>query len=250
MPAEYILESISQPEPRCTAIVLAAGSGSRMKSAVRKQFLSLQGYPLVWYSLKCFQESPLIDDIILVTGAESLDYCQKEIIDKYGFTKVRKVTPGGAERYDSVYAGLLECRQTEMVLIHDSARPFVTEEMIRDGLAGAALTGAAVIGVPSKDTVKMTDQDGFVNMTPPRSSVWIIHTPQIFRASLIRDAHEKLRMQGMEGITDDAMVVEKAFGTKVRLVMGSYRNIKVTTPEDLVLAESLMGAGSDLNIVQ
>ena len=119
---------------RNTAIVLAAGQGKRMHSKVQKQFLEIQGYPVLYYSLRCFQESPLIQDIILVTGEESISYCKEEIVQKYGFTKVSAVIPGGKERYDSVYAGLCECRDCEYVLIHDGARPFVTEEILKRGL--------------------------------------------------------------------------------------------------------------------
>lgn len=131
---------------RNTAIVLAAGQGKRMHSKVQKQFLEIQGYPVLYYSLRCFQESPLIQDIILVTGEESISYCKEEIVQKYGFTKVSAVIPGGKERYDSVYAGLCECRDCEYVLIHDGARPFVTEEILKRGLQKVKETGACVIG--------------------------------------------------------------------------------------------------------
>lgn len=145
---------------RNTAIVLAAGQGKRMHSKVQKQFLEIQGYPVLYYSLRCFQESPLIQDIILVTGEESISYCKEEIVQKYGFTKVSAVIPGGKERYDSVYAGLCECRDCEYVLIHDGARPFVTEEILKRGLQKVKETGACVIGMPSKDTVKLSDEEG------------------------------------------------------------------------------------------
>ena len=153
---------------RNTAIVLAAGQGKRMHSKVQKQFLEIQGYPVLYYSLRCFQESPLIQDIILVTGEESISYCKEEIVQKYGFTKVSAVIPGGKERYDSVYAGLCECRDCEYVLIHDGARPFVTEEILKRGLQKVKETGACVIGMPSKDTVKLSDEEGYVKETPNR----------------------------------------------------------------------------------
>ena len=170
---------------RNTAIVLAAGQGKRMHSKVQKQFLEIQGYPVLYYSLRCFQESPLIQDIILVTGEESISYCKEEIVQKYGFTKVSAVIPGGKERYDSVYAGLCECRDCEYVLIHDGARPFVTEEILKRGLQKVKETGACVIGMPSKDTVKLSDEEGYVKETPNRKCVWTIQTPQIFSYSLI-----------------------------------------------------------------
>ena len=221
---------------RNTAIVLAAGQGKRMHSKVQKQFLEIQGYPVLYYSLRCFQESPLIQDIILVTGEESISYCKEEIVQKYGFTKVSAVIPGGKERYDSVYAGLCECRDCEYVLIHDGARPFVTEEILKRGLQKVKETGACVIGMPSKDTVKLSDEEGYVKETPNRKCVWTIQTPQIFLYSLIREAHDSIRQKDMSKITDDAMVVEKILGKKVKLVRGSYENIKITTPEDLDIA--------------
>ncbi len=224
-------------ERKNTAIVLAAGQGKRMNSKVQKQFLELEGKPLVYYSLKCFQDSGLIHEIILVTGAESVSFCKEEIVEKYGLTKVTKVIPGGKERYDSVYQGLLACWDTEYVLIHDGARPFITEEIIQRGIQGVKKTGACVIGMPSKDTVKIADAQGYVAETPERSSVWTIQTPQIFDYRLIREAHEKIRCRDMSAITDDAMVVEQETGAKIALVEGSYKNLKITTPEDLDIAE-------------
>ena len=225
---------------RNTAIVLAAGQGKRMHSKVQKQFLEIQGYPVLYYSLRCFQESPLIQDIILVTGEESISYCKEEIVQKYGFTKVSAVIPGGKERYDSVYAGLCECRDCEYVLIHDGARPFVTEEILKRGLQKVKETGACVIGMPSKDTVKLSDEEGYVKETPNRKCVWTIQTPQIFSYSLIREAHDSIRQKDMSKITDDAMVAEHETGVKIRFSEGSYRNIKITTPEDLVIAEAFL----------
>ena len=232
---------------RNTAIVLAAGQGKRMHSKVQKQFLEIQGYPVLYYSLRCFQESPLIQDIILVTGEESISYCKEEIVQKYGFTKVSAVIPGGKERYDSVYAGLCECRDCEYVLIHDGARPFVTEEILKRGLQKVKETGACVIGMPSKDTVKLSDEEGYVKETPNRKCVWTIQTPQIFSYSLIREAHDSIRQKDMSKITDDAMVAEHETGVKIRFSEGSYRNIKITTPEDLVVAEAFLKENREQN---
>lgn len=229
-------------ERKNTAIVLAAGQGKRMNSKVQKQFLELGGKPLLYYSLKCFQDSGMIRDIILVTGAESVPFCKEEIVEKYGLTKVTKVIPGGKERYDSVYEGLLSCENSDFVLIHDGARPFITEEIIRRGIQGVEKTGACVIGMPSKDTVKIADTQGYVAETPDRSTVWTIQTPQIFEYNLIREAHEKIRCRDMSAITDDAMVVEQETGVKIVLVEGSYKNLKITTPEDLDIAEIFLKA--------
>ena len=223
-----------------TAIVLAAGQGKRMNSKIQKQFLEIQGRPLLYYSLCCFQESPLVDEIILVTGKQSIDYCQKEIVKKYDFTKVKKIIEGGRERDDSVYAGLLACEDTEYVMIHDGARPFITQDMIERGMVCVKKTGACSAGMPSKDTVKIVDSDGFVRETPERNRVWIIQTPQIFSYSLIRKAHESIHKGNMANITDDAMIVESQTAVQVALFEGSYRNIKITTPEDLYVAEAFL----------
>ena len=223
-----------------TAIVLAAGQGKRMQSKIQKQFLEIGGKPVLYYSLHCFQESPLIRDIILVTGEEMISYCEQEIVKKYGFSKVRKVTAGGKERYDSVYAGLLCCQDTDYVYIHDGARPFITEEMVQRGYEAVKRNNACVMGMPSKDTVKLADSSGYVKETPDRKIVWNIQTPQIFSYDLIRGAYESIRKKDMTGVTDDAMVVEQETGTKILLVEGSYQNIKITTPEDLAIAEAFL----------
>ena len=223
-----------------TAIVLAAGQGKRMNSRIQKQFLEIDHRPVLYYSLECFQISPLIQDIILVTGEEMISYCKKEIVERYNFTKVTKVIAGGKERYDSVYQGLLACEDCDYVFIHDGARPFVTEAMLERGVFGVQETGACAIGMPSKDTIKISDKEGFVQSTPDRSRVWSVQTPQIFAYSLIRSAHESLRRKDMTGVTDDAMVVEQESGVRIRLVEGSYQNIKITTPEDLDIAETFL----------
>ena len=227
-------------QERNTAIVLAAGQGKRMHSRIQKQFLEIDHHPVLYYSLECFQKSPLIQEIILVVGEEMLSYCKSEIVARYNFTKVTKVIAGGKERYDSVYQGLLACGECDYVFIHDGARPFITEEMLERGIFGVQETGACAIGMPSKDTIKISDKEGFVQSTPDRSQVWSVQTPQIFAYSLIRSAHESLRKKDMTGITDDAMVVEQETGVRIRLVEGSYQNIKITTPEDLDIAETFL----------
>ena len=222
------------------AIVLAAGKGKRMQAKLPKQFLMLSGKPVIWYSLDCFQKSPLIRQIVLVTDEENVSFCEKEIVEKYGFSKVTKVTAGGAERYDSVYQGLLCCEGMDYVFIHDSARPFIDDRMLERGLASAMEHGAAIMAMPVKDTIKIADDKGFVKGTPDRKSLFMVQTPQIFSFPLIKDAYETMQRRGMEGITDDAMVLEKATGHPVHLVEGSYRNIKITTPEDMGIAELFM----------
>ena len=178
--------------------------------------------------------------IILVTGEDALSYCKEEIVKKYGFTKVSNVIAGGKERYDSVYAGLCACKDCRYVLIHDGARPFITEEIIERGLEKVKETGACVVGMPSKDTIKLSDAEGYVKETPDRKCVWTIQTPQIFSYALIREAHDSIRKKDMSKITDDAMVIEQETGVKVALAEGSYQNIKITTPEDLYIAEAFL----------
>ena len=226
-----------------TAIVLAAGKGTRMNSKIQKQFLEVEGKPVIYYSLKCFQESLLIRDIILVTGEESLSYCKEEIVKRFGFSKVKKVTAGGKERYDSVYAGLCACDNTDYVLIHDGARPFVTEEILERTCFAVKETGACVVGMPAKDTIKISDRNKMVESTPAREKVWLVQTPQAFRYSLIKESYESIRCKDMSGITDDAMIVEQESGVKVALVHGSYENLKITTPEDLIIAEAFLRGG-------
>lgn len=223
-----------------TAIVLAAGQGKRMKSDIQKQFLQIQDHPVLFYSLDCFQKSPLIQDIIVVTGEEMISYCRAEIVERYGITKVSKIICGGKERYDSVYQGLLACENSDYVFIHDGARPFITEDILKRGYEGAQETGACVIGMPSKDTIKISNEEGVVEQTPDRKNVWTIQTPQIFAYKVIRNAHESIRKKDMTAITDDAMVVEQETGIKIRLAEGSYQNIKITTPEDLDIAEAFL----------
>lgn len=222
---------------RCTAIVLAAGKGTRMGTKIPKQFLHISGRPVLYYSLECFERSRVIDDIILVTAAEMISYCKEEL-KKYGtFQKLSAVISGGAERYDSVYAGLKACKGTDYVYIHDGARPFVTEEMLQRAYEDVEQYGACAAAVPAKDTVKIIDAQGMVAETPARSLVWNVQTPQVFSYGLIAGAYERLQNLDKTGITDDAMVVEHTMGHPVHLFMGSYRNIKITTEEDLESAE-------------
>ena len=227
----------------CTAVVLAAGRGTRMGTQTAKQYLELQGKPILVYALEVFEQSAVVDDILLMTDKDHVEYCKKEICEKYGIKKVSAVAPGGKERYESVWKALCilkERGQSGFVMIHDGARPFVTEEILKRGLQKVKETGACVIGMPSKDTVKLSDEEGYVKETPNRKCVWTIQTPQIFSYSLIREAHDSIRQKDMSKITDDAMVVEQETGAKVALAEGSYQNIKITTPEDLDIAEAFL----------
>lgn len=240
---------------RCTAVVLAAGSGSRMHSSVPKQFMELEGKPLIWYALEAVERSSIIDDCILVTGAGDLSYMRREIVEKYGFSKVDKITAGGSQRFESVARALEVLENGELrtpnregyVFIHDGARPFLTEKILEDTYAAAYAYGACVAAMPSKDTVKLADSEGYAVQTPNRNSVWLVQTPQVFEVQMICEAYRMLmgqlpllRQQGIE-ITDDAMVVETMLHRHVKLVQASYKNIKVTTPEDMRIAQALLG---------
>ena len=222
-----------------TAIILSAGTGSRMKSNMPKQYMELLGQPVIYYSIKAFEDSP-VDEIVIVCSADYIEYFRHSIIEKYGFKKVKAIVQGGKERYNSVYEGLKAANGTDYVLIHDGARPFIDHGIIERGLMAAAQTGASVTGMPSKDTVKIADEDGNVSETPDRSSVWIVQTPQIFQYPLIYGAYTSIRQKEMTGITDDAMVAEHETGVKIRFSEGSYRNIKITTPEDMKTAEAFL----------
>ncbi len=229
---------------RIGAVILAAGQGKRMHTAVAKQFLELNGRPLITYALSAFQES-MAEDLVLVTGAEQLDYCRREIVEAFGFTKVKAVVAGGKERYHSVYEGLKALAQLgpmDYVLIHDGARPMVNGEIIQRSIEGARKYGACVAGMPVKDTIKLADAEGFGAGTPDRSRLWQIQTPQTFSFPLIFEAYSRIlaRPEGQERITDDAMVLEAESDCRVKLIEGDYRNIKVTTPEDILIAEALL----------
>ena len=230
---------------KTTAIVLAGGRGKRMNSSVPKQFLMIKGKPVLYYSLKAFEDS-FIDSVILVAGEDDMEYCQKEIVDKYGFAKVEKIVAGGRERYHSVLNGIKAADACDYIFIHDGARPFVTRDMLARLLKSVEEDKACVAGMPVKDTIKIADETGFIATTPKRELVWMIQTPQVFDYELIKKAYlilEKDEYSLLEkgiSITDDAMVVEMLLGEKVRLVEGSYQNIKITTPEDLAIAEGFL----------
>lgn len=254
---------------RCTAVVLAAGNGRRMHAATAKQFMELSGKPLIWYSLHAVEQSEIIDDCVLVTGEADILYVQKEIVARYGFKKVTGVIAGGDERYASVCNAMryiAEGRQPitnedGYVFIHDGARPFLTEEILRNTYEAVCRYGACVAAVPSKDTVKIADEQGFAVSTPDRRLVWNIQTPQVFETKLITAAYGKLekelmRLSGQSqsgqnedrqkpygqgiAVTDDASVVELFTDHKVKLIMGAYENIKITTPEDISTAEGFL----------
>lgn len=224
------------------AIVLAAGQGKRMGTKVQKQFLEVEGKPVLYYSLETFEASSLIDEVVLVVGNGLVDYCQKEIVDKYHFHKVKRIVIGGKERYESVYLGLKAFMESapEYVFIHDGARPFVDNAMLERAYHEVVKTKACVVGMPSKDTIKVVNESGVVVETPDRKYLWQVQTPQVFAYELIKDAYSELMANETIQVTDDAMVLETVKEIPVKLVEGSYENIKITTPEDLFVAEAFL----------
>lgn len=232
------------------AVVLSAGKGTRMNSTTPKQYLLLEGKPVLYYSLQAFENS-MVDEIILVTGEDDIEYCRKEIVEKYGFTKIKAIIAGGKERYHSVFCGLMELKkekkQPDYVMIHDGARPFLTDAIIQRCAKVVEEFQACIVGMPIKDTIKIVDECLFVKETPKRKYVWQIQTPQVFEFSLIYRAYEELLRREKSGetflVTDDAMVLEVICSKEVKLVEGTYENIKITTPEDLKLARVFLPEG-------
>lgn len=228
---------------KTVAIVLAGGKGSRMNQDVPKQYLPLCGKPVLYYALRAFENSS-VDEILIVAGEKDLQYCRTEIVERYHFKKVTRIVPGGTQRYDSVLNGLraLSSRETPVtVLIHDGARPCISQSVIQRCMEDALKYQACVAAVPVKDTVKIADTNGFARRTPDRRSIWQVQTPQAFEFGLIKEAYEKMISDQERGVvTDDAMVVERYTSARVKLTMGAYDNIKITTPEDFMLAEQLL----------
>ncbi|MDO5410835.1 MAG: 2-C-methyl-D-erythritol 4-phosphate cytidylyltransferase [Lachnospiraceae bacterium] len=226
-----------------TAVVLAAGKGKRMNSDVSKQFLELNGKPVLYYSLAAFEKSP-VDRIILVTGEADIEYCRTEIVEKYGFRKVEQITAGGKERYHSVWNGIQAAGECDYILIHDGARAFIDQQTIKRCMEDVRTNKACVAAVPVKDTIKVVNDDLKGIKTPDRSTLWIIQTPQVFERSLIWNAYRQLAQELEKGtapaVTDDTMVAEYYMNCSAHMVMGSYYNIKVTTPEDLVLGTAIL----------
>ena len=229
-----------------TAIVLAGGKGSRMHSDQKKQYMLLAGEPLVVHSLRAFQNCSQVDRIILVCGKGEISWCEEQLLDGRGLDKVTTVTEGGRERYHSVWEGLKAAEGTDVVLIHDGARPFITDEMIRHIIEKTMQMGSCVAAVPAMDTIKLASEDQIVQSTLPRDRLWVIQTPQAFWYEEIYDAYQSMEEKERQGqltslhITDDAMVMETFGKQKVYVGEGSEWNRKITTPSDLVVAEALI----------
>ena len=223
---------------KIVAIIPAGGAGKRLNAKQAKQYLLLHDVPILVHTLKVFQETKVINEIVLVLPKDDVAL-SKQFINNYGLTKITAVVAGGRERQDSVRNGLaaINCK-CNIVVIHDAVRPFVTEELIRKVVAAAKTTGAASAGVKAKDTIKETKKDNTVAATMPRKNLWLTQTPQAFKVDLLKKAYKAAYDKKFYG-TDDASLVER-IGKKIKIIEGSYENIKITTPEDMIMAEALM----------
>jgi 2-C-methyl-D-erythritol 4-phosphate cytidylyltransferase len=218
--------------PNVSAIIVAAGESRRM-NGIDKVLAPLAGRPVISHVLSAFDSCKSISHIVLVVNEKSLEPCRKLTV---GLSKPIDLCVGGKRRQDSVAAGLKRLKDCDWVIIHDGARPLVTKELIEAGLEAAKETGAAAAAVPVTDTIKIAGDDRIVHQTPPRQNLWAVQTPQVFLPGIITKAYQQAKGEA----TDDAALVEQA-GYKVKLYMGSYENIKITTPQDLLIAEALTG---------
>ncbi|MBZ2175208.1 2-C-methyl-D-erythritol 4-phosphate cytidylyltransferase [Schnuerera sp. xch1] len=222
-----------------SVIIAAAGMSNRMGSKINKQFIYLNDKPILAHTVEKFEKCKYVDEIIIVAKEDEINYCKKEIIKRYKFRKVSKIVRGGRERQESVYNGILALdRKTNIVLSHDGARPFVKVKNIIDSIKGAIKYGACVIGTPVKDTIKIVANNKDIDNTPKRDLLWAAQTPQCFKKEIIMEGYRKAIEDKFVG-TDDSMLVER-LGINVKVIMGNYENIKITTPEDLIIAESIL----------
>lgn len=228
---------------KVVGIILAGGRGSRMGAEVSKQFIEIDEKPIIYHTIKAFEKCDKIGDIILVLPSDEIEYFKEKILSRFDF-KISAIVEGGKERQDSVYNALEYIEDCDTVLIHDGARPFVSLDIINKGIEFAEKFGAAAPGVMPKDTIKVKNNENFSETTPDRSSLMAIQTPQCFNYKLIRQCHEKVKEQNII-VTDDTMVAE-TFGNRVYLYEGDYKNIKVTTPEDLILCREFIKQDLDV----
>lgn len=227
-----------ESKKKTSVVIAAAGSGSRMGMNKNKQFLDIAGKPVLARTIQAFENCKLVDEIIIIAAEPEVEYCNKNIVEKYRLRKVKSVICGGEFRQQSVYNGLMQVSSDcDIVLIHDGARPFIDCKSICECIKAAEEAGAACIAVPVKDTIKRVDDEGFVEGTLDRRCLWAMQTPQAFQYNLIIEAHRNAMIEGYVG-TDDAVLVER-IGHRVKLVTGSYYNIKITTKEDLAIAEGI-----------
>lgn len=218
----------------CT-LIPAAGEGNRLKSAVKKPYVALAQKPILTHTIQRFEQNPAVDEIFVLVNEADFEMCRATVLAPYAFQKVQPLVAGGATRQQSVHNGVRALpADTDFVIVHDGVRPFVTDETIFACLDAAAEWGAAVAAVPVKETIKMANAEDFIVETPPRERLWTVQTPQVFRKSLLEEAHQIAEEKQLTA-TDDAALVEH-LGHPVKLVNGSYANVKITTPEDLRIA--------------
>jgi len=227
-----LYNSAMSAKEKVGAIIAAAGEGQRM-GGTDKVLAPLGGKPLLARAVQPFQDSPAVDRIVIVLSQQNME-AGRWLAEGEGWSRVSDVCLGGKRRQDSVLAGLERLKDCQWVIVHDGVRPLVNTELIERGLAEAGETGAAIAAVPAGDTIKVSGEDKIVHQTPPRQNLWVAQTPQVFRYSILAEAYQ----QAQEDATDDASLVER-LGHKVKLYMGRYDNIKITTPDDLILAEVL-----------
>ena len=220
------------------AVIVAGGQGTRIEGKLPKQFLNLGDRPILAHCVQRFESCQMVDQIVLVVPEDYLGYCSEAIVDQYDFRKVKKIVCGGRERQESVYLGLKACpKSTNVVAIHDGVRPFVSPQKISESIELCEQKRAVILAVPAKDTVKRVEGNSVVT-TLDRRKLWLVQTPQVFDYSLILDAYERAIEDEFAG-TDDAMLLER-LGRQVTVVEGEYQNIKITTAEDLAIAEKLV----------
>ena len=222
-----------------TAIVVAAGRGVRMGGTENKVFLPLRDKTVLAHTLLKFEQCSMIDEIILVTAEGEKERCREEIVEYYGLRKIVRMVSGGIRRQDSVHRGLKAVNEhSKIVVVHDGARPLFTPNLLQNCIDSAEKYRAAISAVQVKDTIKMVDRDGFIINTPAREVLWAIQTPQAFQYKLLWQAYAHGYENNLE-VTDDASLVE-SMGIKVKIVPGEYENLKITTPEDMFLAEAIL----------
>lgn len=224
---------LNSKDVKVTAIIIAAGSGKRMKSSTPKQFLLLEGKPIIWHTLSVFQDCEIVEEIVLVANREDIPFLED-------FKKVKKVVPGGWRRQDSSLKGLEAAgsEAEDIVIFHDGVRPFVRRETILECVREVKRTGAAICALRPKETVKVGTEGNLVRETLDRKNLWLVQTPQVFKADLIRRGFENAKEKELE-VTDEAMLIEQ-LGYPVKIVEGDEENIKITTPDDLILAKAIL----------
>ncbi len=224
---------------KISTLIPAAGDGTRLNRAAKKPYLSLAQKPILAHTIQKFEQNTAVDEIWVIVNEDDFDKCHDTVLTPYPFEKVRGLVPGGEIRQMSVQNGIRALADdVDFVIVHDGVRPFVTDEIIFECIAAAAECGAAVTAVPVTETIKVANENAFIVETPPRQKLWTVQTPQVFRKSLLIQAHQAAQAQQIIA-TDDAALVEQ-LGYPVKLVEGTYSNLKITTPEDLLIAETLI----------